>query len=391
MESIGERLMRVREARNFTTEQVARETHISQKYIEAIEGEMFDVFPGETYLLGFLRKYAEHLGVSSQDAVNLYRNQKLQEQPAPIEELLNPKSSFPVRPVLIGAAVAVILLGIGIVAALLPENKQADFAVEQAMPEEKAEFEADPDWQQRAVYLRQDFIEQRFFPGDVVAITVNDQDYLFLIKEISDAVHLDLGERGARQIAFGSAARLDMTGDGNADLVVRVSPRQVAESAGTGQNSDQDALQETAGPEDGAVLRISRSLEGPERAASRPGMEPVSYAEPIGDTRLESRRREPLLIRESSLAGPIRVDVTADSSPVMVRLVADDQKISENMLRPGGSLALEGEQYVQLYVANAGAVNVRVNNEAVSIGKDGQVSVVRFAWNNIFGPGNPRL
>jgi cytoskeleton protein RodZ len=40
-----------------------RETKIAKKYLVAIENENFDVFPGETYLIGFIRNYSQFLGL----------------------------------------------------------------------------------------------------------------------------------------------------------------------------------------------------------------------------------------------------------------------------------------------------------------------------------------
>jgi cytoskeletal protein RodZ len=41
-------------------------TKIRGKYLQALEEEHFDVLPGETYIKGFLRTYAEYLGLDGQ-------------------------------------------------------------------------------------------------------------------------------------------------------------------------------------------------------------------------------------------------------------------------------------------------------------------------------------
>ena len=77
-----------------TIEEASRETKIAKKYLIAIENENFDIFPGETYLIGFLRNYAQFLELDSDELVLKYRDFKIQEQPAPIEQLTaRPKSS----------------------------------------------------------------------------------------------------------------------------------------------------------------------------------------------------------------------------------------------------------------------------------------------------------
>ncbi|MFW6215806.1 MAG: helix-turn-helix domain-containing protein, partial [Alkalispirochaetaceae bacterium] len=61
MESIGAKLQGSRSSKGYSVEQVARETHIAKRFIEALEAEDFDAFPGEPYILGFLRTYAYFL------------------------------------------------------------------------------------------------------------------------------------------------------------------------------------------------------------------------------------------------------------------------------------------------------------------------------------------
>lgn len=116
MESVGERLRKAREAKGSSVEQAARDTHISQNYLMAIEEEQFDLVPGETYLLGFIRKYSEYLQKDPQEMVTLYKNQLLQEQPLPIHELLNPKPRIWPK-LLVAGVVVTLVIAVGVLAA----------------------------------------------------------------------------------------------------------------------------------------------------------------------------------------------------------------------------------------------------------------------------------
>ena len=91
MDSLGDKLRSRREEKNLTTYQAAKETKISQHYIEAFEDDEFSQFSSGTQLVGFLRIYAECLGLNPDRAVLLYRKTLLQEQPSPIKELLQDK------------------------------------------------------------------------------------------------------------------------------------------------------------------------------------------------------------------------------------------------------------------------------------------------------------
>jgi cytoskeletal protein RodZ len=61
--TVGEILRASREARKLSVEQVNRETKISVQTIRSLEEDDFGAFPSETYLKGFVRTYAEFLGL----------------------------------------------------------------------------------------------------------------------------------------------------------------------------------------------------------------------------------------------------------------------------------------------------------------------------------------
>jgi len=118
MESLGEKLRTAREKLGYTLEQIARDTHIARRYLSAMEEEDFSLFPAETYLKGFLQNYAEYLGLNAEEILLMYRNMRIQEQPIPLEQLLEKRSSKR-RPLLIGSLLALALLIIGLIVILI--------------------------------------------------------------------------------------------------------------------------------------------------------------------------------------------------------------------------------------------------------------------------------
>ncbi|HEX2170974.1 MAG TPA: helix-turn-helix domain-containing protein, partial [Dehalococcoidia bacterium] len=60
---IGELLRSQREERGLTLEQAEEVTRIRRRYLEALESGNFAELPGEVYVRGFLRLYAEYLGL----------------------------------------------------------------------------------------------------------------------------------------------------------------------------------------------------------------------------------------------------------------------------------------------------------------------------------------
>jgi len=66
MFEIGPALREARERRGLGFGDVEAQTAIRSRYIRALEEEQFEVLPGATYTKGFLRAYAEYLGLDGQ-------------------------------------------------------------------------------------------------------------------------------------------------------------------------------------------------------------------------------------------------------------------------------------------------------------------------------------
>jgi cytoskeleton protein RodZ len=63
---IGEALRSTRERRGLSIDDVARDTRISPRFLEALEAEQFDELPAPVYVRGFLRSYASYLKIEAQ-------------------------------------------------------------------------------------------------------------------------------------------------------------------------------------------------------------------------------------------------------------------------------------------------------------------------------------
>ncbi len=66
MATIGATLREARERRGLTIEQVAQDTRISARFLEALEAEAFELLPAPVYVRGFLRSYASYLKLDPQ-------------------------------------------------------------------------------------------------------------------------------------------------------------------------------------------------------------------------------------------------------------------------------------------------------------------------------------
>jgi len=73
MGGIGESLKSTREAKGISLEQAEEDTKIRKKYLQALEEGDYDVIPGRVYAKGFLRNYANYLGLNQEEVMLEYK------------------------------------------------------------------------------------------------------------------------------------------------------------------------------------------------------------------------------------------------------------------------------------------------------------------------------
>ena len=67
--TIGARLEEARISKRLTFEEIERDTRISRRYLEALERGHYEVLPAPVYARGFMRSYADYLGLDPAEAV----------------------------------------------------------------------------------------------------------------------------------------------------------------------------------------------------------------------------------------------------------------------------------------------------------------------------------
>jgi len=77
---IGSSLREARMRRDLELLDVENATHIRARYLSALEEERFDLLPGTAYARGFLRAYADHLGLDAQRFVDEYDSRFVHEE-----------------------------------------------------------------------------------------------------------------------------------------------------------------------------------------------------------------------------------------------------------------------------------------------------------------------
>ena len=80
---IGERLREARTARGVGLPEIEQRTKIRARYLRALEEEQWDLLPGEAYVRGFLRTYANFLGLDGAAMSDEYQRSHPPEEELP--------------------------------------------------------------------------------------------------------------------------------------------------------------------------------------------------------------------------------------------------------------------------------------------------------------------
>src|SRR5690242_1539315 len=94
MFEIGNSLREARVRQGLDYPQIELATKVRAKYIRALEDEQFELLPAQPYVKGFLRTYAEFLGLDGQLYVDEYNSRFVSEgvfEDAPLRRLSSPR------------------------------------------------------------------------------------------------------------------------------------------------------------------------------------------------------------------------------------------------------------------------------------------------------------
>jgi cytoskeleton protein RodZ len=140
MFEIGNSLREARLRQGLDFPEIEQATKVRPKYLRALEDEQFDILPGQTYVKGFLRAYAEYLGLDGQLYVDEYNSRYIHVDE---ETPLRARSTSPIGragPRFESSVVLVALAAIAIVTLLVfaawrfgsntPETAIPDFSAE---------------------------------------------------------------------------------------------------------------------------------------------------------------------------------------------------------------------------------------------------------------------
>ena len=209
MESLGEKLRNARIEKGLDFDQISRDTNISLRYLEALETEKFSVFPGEPYVIGFIKNYGAYLDLDVQKLISLYRVFRIQEQPVPVEQLLKhqPKFKKVFFPILVILAI-LCACGYGVYYwfFLKPEKPVDNTPVSRAPT---------------GYVMEGNSMERRFYLNDSILIPVGMETYKLELANLGEAVTIRT-PGGSVILDLSQEANIDLNYDGITELRITV-------------------------------------------------------------------------------------------------------------------------------------------------------------------------
>jgi cytoskeleton protein RodZ len=405
MELFGEKLREVRESKKYTIEQVARETRISRRYIEALEREDFSVFPGETYLIGFLRSYAEYLDLDPDHFINLYRNIKIQEQPIPFDELLNNKRKIPPFFTILIITFFIILLGSGIVVLSLtvftkPDTEEiTEKEVEESTPEEG-------DCEQFVFDM--EVVTKWFKECDSIRMPLGDNTYNIEILKVEEPLSLKVFDKTTllfirKEVSFdlNGDRRLDVTlvyndlmssDSGNQANIgiykITVSkPIYIAEEGSNDITAETETTTQTiAAPTTVPVVEEQRVETTPfpeedvtEEIASREEEQQPDIEQEV-ETTIRVIEDIITVVQESDIREPFSVNIDFRNY-CLFRYSRDEEARDQRFFRRGEVLKIDNiKNELKLWISNAGIVKAKILGKELIMGRSGQVVTKLIHW-----------
>lgn len=354
MESYGAILKKAREDKNLDIETVERDTTITRLYIEALENEEADTFPGEPYLIGFLRNYAEYLGVDSAEVIKLYHAKCIQESPVP-EGLFEKHRPGWIVPLIVFISL-IVATGIGFGVYYISKNIKEKQIENQKIIEQNAKSK-----QYVATVTGE---TKRVYKGDQILVAAGDGKGNIVLTVKNTLGKLALETPSGNQIIELSEERvIDTDGDGLNDIIIYL--------------SDISATDETRGAE----IRMLAKIEN----ASVAAIEEVEESDIVSASSISTTQKniKQTLILEDTRAYPFTVSVTFRGACVF-RYKVDRNEYAEDYFTSGDIVSVTASNGVRLWMSNINAMKIQITADTSSydleVGKAGQVQAEDIRW-----------
>lgn len=345
MESYGEILRKAREEKGLDYAAISKETSISRDYLKGLEEEDTAVFPGEPYLVGFLRNYAEYLGVDHTKLLTLYHAKQLQETPPPLALTKREKPVF-LAPLLV---ILGLILGAGIVVLVF-----FIFASQEKKVEENIEIAKGNTF--KKYELTEKTFQGRVYKGDQFVLGSADGNIILTVAATEGIFGLETPS-GVQYVELSEESELDVDGDSKPELILYVA----------------DVSQKNM--ERGSEIRLM--LKDPASAAATldTSLIPTTEELPKGQVRTD--------IFSDTRAYPFTVNAVFRAGCLM-RYRPDRKEVNEDFYDNGDTLNITVSNGLRIWISNGNSVKLQIaaNGKTYDIptSKPGAVVAQDIRW-----------
>jgi cytoskeletal protein RodZ len=403
MASIGQKFQETRLKKGLTLERIADDTNIALRFLSKIENDDFTGFPGEPYIVGFIRNYAEYLGLNSQAMVATYRKgDEVPEIPAseaqnapkanggqPVsqgqppkredaarteievpaakspEEASESRDAGSRRPIArqfgrIGGALAILI----VVAAAAWILVGGFLSAPQSRQNPKAPVE---------YRVEGGPFEKRLYVGDSLLIPLGEEVYKVTLASVGDKVELDT-PFGRQSLKLGESGVLDPNSDGTAEATLSVADFEKRKASS------------------GALVDVNFPAQSPETAAS--GDVTISGKAPTlgADAQAvpeKTKSSSTVIFRSGRGPYPFVVQVSFRGS-CLFRYEADRKEWVEKYYSKGESATINVNSALTVWTSNAQAAKLSFPAGAgklvdMELGAPGEIAVKRIFWDTVEG------
>ena len=343
MDSYGEILKNARLARELDIDSASRETSIAAAFIKGIEEEDVSAFPGEAYMLGFMRNYAEYLNVNPDTVANLYRAKKLQESPVPEGLIVHEKPWF-FWPSICSAAFFA-LAAIFVVLYIFVFNRKTD---------DGRKVVLDKNGSAKTYELTDKAFSSRLYKGDQILypakggniiLTVSDTLASFGLQCPVGTLYTDLAEE----------TELDIDGDTMSDLIVYVSDISSTDSSR------------------GAEVRLLKRGEGVYIASGTTDTSAIPFVSEINSNHKQ------LVVLEDTRAYPFTLNGSFRGSSEF-RYRVDRHDPVEGYFSSGEVVTMTANNGIRLWMGNCNTVKFSITADSKGYVLSGNSQGTSFAF-----------
>ncbi|MBQ6780858.1 MAG: helix-turn-helix domain-containing protein [Treponema sp.] len=212
MESYGALLKQAREQQELDFETVSRDTTIARQYLVALEEENAAAFPGEPYLVGFLRNYSDYLGLDTNRISNLYRAKVLQESPVPEGLIIKHRSPLIIPAIVTGC---VLFVGLVVFAAI--------FFYQRYINDPEREIALKKNAESSKYELDEKLFKERLYKGDQLILGAKGGNVILTVAKTTEGSLALETPAGMQFVELSEELEMDVDGDSVPEMIVYVS------------------------------------------------------------------------------------------------------------------------------------------------------------------------